>query len=417
MMLALVDCNNFFVSCERVFDLSLVGKPVAILSNNDGCIIARSNELKALGIKMGVPYFQVRDFMRQNRVVIRSSNFELYSDLSNRVMHTLAAFTPELEVYSVDEAFLHLPDTAKDTTAFARDVRKRVLKEVGIPTGVGIAPTKTLAKIANHIAKKSKAGIFCMPEDRMTVLKDYPVDDVWGIGRKTVAKLAAMGIRTVGALLALDRAFLQKTFSINMLRLVDELNGQVSLDTVDPEEQQQSLMVSRSFGHPVTDPVEMEESVTTYTAMAAGKLRAKNLRTAGVTITYVYYPEYGPRTAEGGTVSENVVFPEALNETVAMMSHIRPVLDAMFDPSRRYKKSCVTCWGLSDADTVQQDLFADEKPKTSAKVYAVMDKLNKRLGKRTVFHLSEGTEQSWFMRRDHLSPHYTTDWDALLKVK
>lgn len=414
-MFALADCNNFFVSCERVFDASLKGNPVAVMSNNDGCVISRSNELKALGVQMCTPLFQLRDLIPKHKIIVKSANFALYSDFSVRVMNTLGEFTPDLEIYSIDEAFLTLSlSDASQYEALGHTIRNRVLKVTGIPTGIGIAVTKTLAKIANHIAKKSGKGVYVLCDSK-SVLDNLPVGDVWGIGRRSSETLRKLGIKTASALCELDREFILRHFSINMLRTVEELKGIPVFETLDAESASQSITVSRSFGRPVTTLPEMVESVAVYTSQAAAKLRAESLRASGITVCFQYYSEHGFTSTGTGMVSLPVTFPEPLSDTSEMMRYIRPVLSRLFESGRRYKKSCVICFGLCSENRIQQDFFAVSKPQNE-KLYATIDALNRKFGKRTLFHLSEGINPAWMMRSEHRSPAYTTNWKEIPEV-
>lgn len=414
-MIGLVDGNNFFVSCERVFDPSLEGKPVAVLSNNDGCCISRSNEFKALGIAMGTPYFQIRN---TPGLILRSSNYELYGDLSRRVISVLNTFVPKVEQYSIDEAFIHpeLPENS-DFYTFGCQVRKRVLKWVGIPCGVGFAPTKTLAKIANHIGKKLPSGVFVMPSDMRAVLEKTPVSEVWGIGRRLAPQLERLGIRNAWQLSQKDVAEMQKKFSVNLGRTILELRGVICFEEEDPEEASKSITCSRSFGYPVVEFRDLEESVAVYTAKAAEKLRKEKLCAAGANIYFQMYPEYEPNPKPAGTTAITVTFPVPTDDTSRMLSVIFPKLKTIFVDGRRYKKSGVVFFGLESSSSVQPDLFSPAPKKENSALFKVVDKVNKKFGRGTVFTLSEGIEKKWQMKREMLSRSYTTDWSSLLEVR
>ena len=417
-MFALVDCNNFYVSCERVFDLSLVNKPVAILSNNDGCVISRSGELKTLGIKMGVPYFQLNPLIKAHGIEIRSSNYELYGDLSKRVMTVLGDFSPDVEPYSIDEAFLSLslPDGA-GYFAYGQQIRRRIMKWVGIPVGVGIAPTRTLAKIANHIAKKLPEGVFVMPEDNTALLAQLPVEDVWGIGHRLADKLNRLGINTAGQLKSQDDAFIRRQFNVCVARTVMELNGTPAIDMDSIEEPSKSISCSRSFGHPVIDLRDLTEAVAVYTSTAATKLRKENQKAAGANIYFQYYPEYGNQALEGGITGTTVIFDFPTGDTGTMLKKIAAVLPGIFIEGRRYKKAGVVFYGLESAAAVQQDIFSYAEASRRDKLYEAVDKINKQFGRKALFHLAEGVLRPWTMKRDHLSPNYTTDWTQIPEVK
>ena len=417
-MIGLVDGNNFFVSCERVFDPSLEGKPVAVLSNNDGCCICRSNEFKALKIAMGTPYFQLKPLIPQYGLILKSSNYELYADLSRRVIATLQEFVPKVEQYSIDEAFIHpaLPADAYYET-FGRTVRQTILQWVGIPCGVGFAPTKTLAKIANHIGKKMPSGVYVMPSDLKSVLEKLPVSEVWGVGRKLAPKLERLGIRTAWLLANQDVVEMQKKFSVLLGKTILELRGIPCLEEELPDEPSKSITCSRSFGHPVLDLCDLEESVATYTAKAAEKLRKEQQFASGATVYFQMYPEYEGGNLPAGETAVTVTFPVPTDDTGKMLTAIRPKLESIYIPGRRYKKSGVIFFGLESGTTRQLDLFQEEKTLECSQLFRTVDALNAKFGKGTVFSLGEGIRKPWQMKRDLLTPSYTTSWDQLLKVK
>ena len=417
-MIGLIDGNNFFVSCERVFDPSLEGKAVAVLSNNDGCCISRSNEFKALNIPMGTPYFQLRPLIKKYDLHFRSSNYALYGDMSRRIIAILNEFVPLVEQYSIDEAFIHpvLPP-GRDLYSFGVFIRKTLLQWTGIPCGAGFAKTKTLAKIANHIAKKNPSGVFVMPEDSSGILRALPVSEVWGIGRRLAPKLEKIGIHTAWDLTRMDAAELKKRFSVLLAQTAMELQGLPCIGTEDPEELSQSISCSRSFGHPVTQLHDLEESVASYTARAAEKLRRENQRAAGANIYFQYFPEHASPPLPGGMTSTTVSFEFPTADTRQMMKAIRPVLKGIFIPGRRYKKSGVLLYGLESSTHAADDLFAPSDSSKDSELFKVVDQLNARFGRGTVFSLGEGIRKEWQMKRTLLSPDYTTDWDQLPVVK
>ncbi len=417
-MFALVDCNNFFVSCERVFDLSLSNRPVAVLSNNDGCVISRSNELKALGVKMGTPFFQLRPLIARHNIAARSSNFELYGDMSRRFITTLSDFSPDVEQYSIDEAFIRLPlDKNADYLSHGVSIRRRVLKWLGLPVGVGIAPTRTLAKIANHIGKKIPEGVFVMPAEPGPVLTALPVEDVWGIGRRLAEKLNRLGIRTAEQLRHQNDAFIRERLNVCVARTVMELNGIPALEADSIEEPSQSISCSRSFGHPVVDLRDLAEAVSTYIATAATKLRGENQKATGVNIYFQYYPEYGNNELPGGTTGTTVIFNTPTADTGAMLNQISPALPSIFIDGRRYKKAGAIFLGLENEANAVPDIFNAAEQEKGDKLYAVVDRLNRQFGRKAIFHAGEGIARPWAMKRDHLSPSYTTDWTQLPVVK
>lgn len=415
-MLGLVDANNFFVSCERIFDRSLEGRPVGILSNNDGCVVSRSNELKALGVKMGTPYFQLKPDIKRLGLVLKSSNYELYGDISNRIMATLSEFVPSVEQYSIDEAFIHPDGISADWQLFGEKIRKTILKWIGVPCGVGFAPTKTLAKITNHIGKKSPSGVFVMPKDTKSVLDTLDVSEIWGVGRRLAPKLYAKGIRTAWQLANYGDAKLQKSFSVVLVRTAMELRGEACIGEAENEELSQSITCSRSFGEPVTTLEAMTESVCHYMGRAAEKLRKEGQRASGVNVYFEYYPEYKPQKLEGGYTSCTISFPAPTDDTSTMLHSITPQLKQIFLKGRRYKKSGVILWGL-ESGAVQLDLFAPKPAASKSKLYAAVDKINAKFGKGAIAPLAEGLDKTWKMRRDKLSPHYTTSWSDIPPVK
>ncbi len=417
-MIGLVDGNNFYVSCERIFDPTLEGKPVAVLSNNDGCVISRSAEFKALGIPMGTPFFQLKPLMADRGLILKSSNYALYGDISRRVIAILRDFTPDVEQYSIDEAFIRveLPAGA-DYFEFGRKIRRTLLKQIGIPCGIGFAATRTLAKIANHIGKKEPDGVFVMPEDPHPVLDQLPVSEVWGIGHRLAPKLERLGIRTAWQLSCRDVSAMQKKFSVSLGRTILELRGISCIEGNPAEEPSRSISCSRSFGYPVVDFDELCESIAAYTAGAAEKLRRERLLAAGVNVYFQMYPEYGPVRREGGMSCGTIVFPEPTDDTGKMMTAVKPELRKMFIAGRRYKKSGVVFFGLESSLDRQQDLFSASQQGEASELYRVVDLLNAKFGRGTIFLMGEGIRKPWRMRRELLSPGYTTNWGELLNVK
>ena len=417
-MIGLVDGNNFYVSCERVFDLSLEGRPVAVLSNNDGCVISRSQEFKALDIPMGTPYFKLKPIMAKSGIVLKSSNYELYGDMSRRLVQILHEFAPVVEPYSIDEAFIELSIPSLDYYAYSKEIRSAILKWIGIPCGVGFAPTKTLAKIANHIGKKRPEGVFIMPADASNVLRDLTVEEVWGIGSRLGVKLRSRGIRTALQLAQADIKKLQDAFSVNVARTALELRGTPAVVDEDPEDLSQSVSCSRSFGYPVEDLRELEEAVSFYTASSAEKLRKEKQIAAGANVYFQYYPEYGTSPSDGGFTSTTVAFEPLTDDTSSMLHAIRPALRGIYREGRRYKKAGVVFFGLEPKEKPQPDLFtvAKAKPKRDG-LYQVVDEINSHHGRGAVFTLSSGIERKWAMKLGILSPSYTTRWNSLPSAK
>ncbi len=416
--IALVDCNNFYASCERVFEPRLRGKPVVVLSNNDGCVIARSNEAKALGIEMGAPWHLCRTRFEKAGVVVRSSNYTLYGDMSARVMRVLSGFTPNLEIYSIDEAFLGLSGFETRLETHARELRQTVLQWTGIPVSVGIAPTKTLAKVANRIAKKDAAsgGVRCLLDEaaQREALAKLELTDLWGIARRLAARLSAIGITTPLELRDADHRLIRERFSVVLERMVLELRGAacIGLEEVTPD--RKSLIASRSFGQPVETRRGLEEAVSVYTARAAEKMRRQNLATASLAVwieTNGFKPEERQYSA-----SKSVRLSVATADTGKLIAAATAALRIIFKQGYRYKKAGVTFLELVPAGRVQRGLFDQPDDARSISRMHAVDELNARFGRGTIGFGTAGERQVWSLRREFISPRYTTDWNELLQV-
>ena len=418
-MIGLVDGNNFYVSCERVFDRKLVGKPVAVLSNNDGCCVAMSNEFKALGIPRGTPYFQLRDREKSGELIFRSSNYELYGDMSRRIISILREEALDVEQYSIDEAFIYPP--AVDLIEYGRRLRKKILRWTGIPCGVGFAPTKTLAKIANHIGKKLPGGVYVLPEDPTEVLAKLPAGEVWGVGHRLVHKLKADRIVTAKDLRDAPDDVVRRIGGVTLLRTATELRGVSCNQDHDYDADPDSVSCSRSFGRPVTTLEELSESVASFASQAAVKLRKHGLLASGCNI-YAQLAKPGMfEDAEGwdaNFVSETVMFPEPTDATNRMLKAISDGVEALWVPGARYRKSGVVFFGLESVGATQQlDLFSESAPLESSKLYQAIDALNARYGRGKVFSASEGIVREWKMKRSLLSKRPTTNWSELITVR
>ena len=443
-MIGLVDGNNFFVSCERVFDRRLVGRPVAVLSNNDGCCVSRSNEFKALGIPMGTPYFQLKDREAAGELFFRSSNYELYGDMSRRIISILREEAVDVEQYSIDEAFIVPPNLAErgngelvtgngdeDFTPtrspfpiphspyldYGRRLRSKILRWVGIPCGVGFAPTKTLAKIANHIGKKNADGVFLMPDDPTEILSDLPVQEVWGVGRRLPSKLRAARIISARHLRDADDDTIRSIGGVTLLRTAMELRGIPSHEERDYDADPDSISCSRSFGEPATTAEALAESLAAYTAQAAAKLRRHGLLAAGCNI----YAQIFASGGGGDFLDRTIVFPAPTDATNEMLRAIRDEVDALYVAGTRYRKTGVVFFGLEKPGTAHQmDLFEDSRspfpaPRSPSPLYAAVDALNARYGNGKVFSAAQGLgAKSWHMKRQKLSRRPTTRWDELM---
>ena len=417
-MIGLVDGNNFFVSCERVFNRRLVGRPVAVLSNNDGCCVSRSNEFKALGISMGTPYFQLKHREKSGEISFCSSNYELYGDMSRRIISILRDESVDIEQYSIDEAFIFPPTTAaKDYVAYGQRIRAKILRWVGIPCGIGFAPTKTLAKIADHIAKKRPEGVFVLPDDPSEFLANLPCGEVWGVGRRLAPKLRAERILTALHLRDAPDDTLRSLGGVTLLRTAMELRGMACYEDRNYDADPDSISCSRSFGEPATTQDAIAESLASFTAQAAAKLRRHGLLAAGCNI-------YAQIFAEGGggeCVGRTVVFPTPTDATNVMLNAISGEVQHLYLPGVRYRKTGMVFFGLEKPDKPRQlDLFSDSTkpaPRPSA-LYKAIDALNSKYGNGKVFSAAEGMgHKSWHMKRQKLSKRPTTRWDELMTVR
>lgn len=417
--IALVDCNNFFVSCERVFNPKLIGRPAVVLSCNDGCIIARSQEVKDLGIPMGAPYFQWASFLKAHEVAIFSSNFALYGDLSHRVMETLRFFNPDLEVYSIDEAFLHI-EGVKDVLAHCRHIRQKVLQWTGIPVSIGIAKTKTLAKVANRRAKKNPScQEVCHPSEQEVdvILKKLDVGDIWGIGSRLSHSLAKRGIFTAAQLRDQPDHWIKSTMSVVGLRTVMELRGIPCLNVEEVTSAKQTIMTSRSFGRPILSHEELLEAISSFTARGAEKLREE-----GSLASWLQIFIETKRHLEDAYYSNQAraVLAEPTNFTPHLLNCAKESLKAIFRPGFVYKRAGILLGGLVPEGCYQQDLFTLHDPVKEAKRKTVMnllDKVNNKYGYRALQFASEGISQGWQRKKGLCSDCYTTRWSDLLTIR
>lgn len=416
-LFALVDCNNFYASCERVFQPALRGRPVVVLSNNDGCVIARSNEAKTLGIDMGAPWHLYRGRFAEQGVVVRSSNYTLYGDMSARVMRILADFTSNLEIYSIDEAFLDVTGI-KDLEEHARRLRATVLQWTGIPVSIGVAPTKVLAKVANRLAKRDPAGggvgVLREPATQNAALAALGLTDLWGVARRMATRLEADGIRTPLELRAADPQAIRQRFGVVLQRLALELRGVscLPLELLTPD--RKSIIFSRSFGRPITERAEVEEAVGAFTSRAAAKMRRQGLATAHISVFVETNPfrERDPQYR----ASRGVTLPVATADTARLIKAAQTALAAIWRDGYRYKKAGVMLIDLGKATTVGSGLFDRRDDGRSLSRMRVLDGLNARFGRDTVAYGRTGQARPWRLRSDMLSQRFTTDWNELLRV-
>lgn len=416
---ALVDCNNFYASCEKLFAPKLATRPVVVLSNNDGCIVARSAEAKALGIAMGVPWFKIAEQAQQHGIVALSSNYALYADMSNRVVQVLSEFTHELEVYSIDESFLDLSGFAHlDLMAYGQRIRQRIARWVGLPVCVGIAPTKTLAKLANHFAKKRPAfdGVCHLGSldevTRVRLFSETEVNEVWGVGARLTARLAELGIDTVEDLRRADPAWIRQHFGVVLERTVRELNGVSCLDleTVAPPKKQ--IMASRSFGSAVFHLAELRQAIAHHISRAAEKLRAQGCEAGALSVMIRTNPFKPTDPQYQRTVTVPLSSPSA--DTLDLVAVAAAVLERIYRPGFAYHKAGVMLSELQPVGTRQAELFDDATQDTRRQsAMQVMDAINKKWGRGTLRAAAASGKQAWQMRRERLSPAYTTSWAEL----
>jgi DNA polymerase V len=417
-VIALIDCNNFYVSCERVFNPRLVDRPVVVLSNNDGCAVSRSNEAKALGIKMGAPWFKLKELARQQGLVACSSNYALYADMSNRVMSILEHYSPCQEVYSIDECFLDLTGSpGRDGREQGHEIRERVRQWTGLPVCVGLAATKTLAKLANHIAKKNPPfGGVCdlnaMPSGESDHwFSQLGVGEVWGVGGRLTPRLAELGIHTVLDLKRAEPARLRSRFSVMMEKTNRELNGRICIEMEEITPPKKQIMSSRSFGVPVSDLQSLQESVALYVSRAAEKLRRQNSCAGSLQVSIRTSP-FNPAVPYYGN-SITLSLPTPTDDTLQLTRVALAGLARIYRPGFRYQKAGVMLSELVSPTAVQADLFAGRSESRSRVLMGVLDRVNRTLGRGTLHSAREGFTQPWKMKQDHKSPGYTTRWDEL----
>ena len=433
-MYALVDGNNFYVSCERVFRPSLNNRPVIVLSNNDGCAIARSNEAKALGIIMGAPWFQIRHFEESHGLVALSANFALYGDMSDRMMSLAAGLGHRQEVYSIDESFIDMTGIKGDLTLRSQKIRYRILKWIGIACGIGIGPTKTLAKLANHIAKTAerKQGSYpshhaqvcnignLKPGERDALMQATEVGEVWGVGRRIGAQLKESGIVTVLDLARLDPAMVKRRWSVILERTVRELQGTDCIGLEHEPPKKQEIACTRSFGHPVLELSVLQEAVTEFASRAAQKLRLQNGH-AGQVLTFI---RTSPFRTQDLQYSRSTVVPlrRPTNDSRDINQAALLGLQASYRHGFKYTKAGVMLLDISPAELIQYELAldGDEADPGSSRLMQALDAVNQRFGRGTVTLASaglSGDQRQWCMKQERRTPGYTTDWEGLALVR
>ena len=414
--IALIDCNSFYVSCERLFNPKIRKLPVVVLSNNDGCIISRSNEAKALGIKMGEPYFKARNIIIKNNVQVFSSNYSLYGDISRRVMRTLKRFNSKIEVYSIDEAFLDLSNFSdKEVKDVGKEIRNTVLQWTGIPTSIGIAETKTLSKVANHIAKKQKSGVVSLVniKDLDPILEKVEVRDIWGVGKQLSKFYIKNGIYNAKQLKNASNTWIKKTKNVLSSRTAMELRGVPCIEIETKQAKRKSCCVSRSFGKKVEKLRELKESVTSYCLNAAEKIRSESLVCKSITV----FIRTSPFQNKGifYSNSKTIDFPIATNNSIEIVKNALTGLDLIYKDGFKYQKAGIILSGLSDSEK-GNSLFKSTKDERIKNLMQSIDNTNYRYGRSTISLASAGINKKWSMRRQYSSKIDTADFYSLPKI-
>jgi DNA polymerase V len=432
-MLALVDGNNFYCSCERVFQPRLQNRPLVVLSNNDGCAIARSDEAKALGIKMGAPYFQLRELERDAGLIALSANFALYGDMSDRMMTLAAGLGHMQEVYSIDESFIDLSGIPGDLVLRARKIRRRIHQWIGIPTCIGIGPTKTLAKLANAIAKSAerKPGSYpahhaqichlgaCTPEELAQLLQATEVGDVWGVGRKIGAQLRENGVHTALDLQRMSPAAAKAGWSVVLEKTVRELNGVPCIEFEDEPPAKQQIACTRSFGHPVTELIELQEAITEFACRAAEKLRKQGSHTGHI-MAFIRTSPFRKQDPQYSR-SASIPLPSPTSDSAHITQAANAIIKRIYRPGFKYAKAGVMLMDLQPATREQLTLDFDEvMPENRVRLMDAMDQVNQRYGRGTLKLASAGAPRArklWAMKQERMSSGFTTDWEGLSITK
>ncbi len=415
--IALIDCNSFYVSCERLFNPKIRKKPVVVLSNNDGCIISRSNEAKALGIKMGEPYFKEKEIIVKNNVQVFSSNYSLYGDISRRVMRTLKRFNSDIEIYSIDEAFLDLSNFSdNEIENVGHEIRSTVLKWTGIPTSIGIAKTKTLSKVANHIAKKKKSGVVSLIgiENIDPILEKVDINDVWGVGRQLTKFYHQNGIYNAKQLKNKSNTWIKKSSNVLSSRTAMELRGVSCIDLEKTSSKRKSCIVSRSFGKRVEDFQELREAIAGYSLNASEKIRSESLVTKSITAfvrTSPFQNRYGFYSN-----SKTIDLPMATNNSIEIVKVALNALESIFKNGYRYQKAGIILSHLSES-TNNKNLFSSERDEKINSLMRSIDNTNYKYGRSTLSLASAGVQKGWNMRRQYSSKIDTADFYCLPTIR
>ena len=415
--IALIDCNSFYVSCERLFNPKIRKKPVVVLSNNDGCIISRSNEAKALGIKMGEPYFKEKDIIVKNNVQVFSSNYSLYGDISRRVMRTLRRFNSDIEIYSIDEAFLDLSNFSdEEVENIGHEIKNVVLKWTGIPTSIGIAKTKTLSKVANYIAKKKQSGVvsFVGIEDIDPILEKVEINNVWGIGKQLTKFYHQNGIYNAKQLKNKSNTWIKKSSNVLSSRTAMELRGVSCINLETTSSKRKSCVVSRSFGKKIENFQELKEAIANYSLNASEKIRSESLVAKSITVfvrTSPFQSQYGFYSN-----SKTIDFPIATNNSIEIVKATLNALENIFKNGYRYQKAGVMLSHLSESNN-NKNLFSSERDEKINSLMKSIDNTNYRYGRSTLSLASAGVHKKWNSKRQHYSKIDTADFHCLPTIK
>ena len=413
--IALIDCNSFYVSCERLFNPKIQKVPVVVLSNNDGCVISRSTEAKRIGIKMGEPYFKVKELVKRNNVQIFSSNYALYGDISRRVMKVLKGFSDKIEIYSIDEAFIDLTHIKNELAEeYGKKIRERVLKWTGIPTSVGISNTKTLSKVANHVAKKDKAGVFYLKNDIDEVLKSFNISDVWGVGKQLSKLYLKNGIDNALKLKNISNSWVKKSTNVLGAKTVMELRGIPCIELDTEETKRKSCCVSRSFGKKVQSLEKLKESVTTHCLNASEKIRNDNQTTRSITV----FIRTSPFDKNRGYYSNSFTtdLPIATNNSLELVKTAIAGLEKIYKYGYFYQKAGIILSKLNEAGEKELNLLTPILENKSQKLMKAMDLTNSKYGRNVISVAQAGINNSWKMRREHSSRIDTASFDSLPKI-
>ena len=414
--IALVDCNSFYVSCERLFNPKIQKKAVVVLSNNDGCVISRSKEAKEIGIKMGEPYFKVKELVKRNKVEVYSSNYALYGDISRRVMKVLKTFSPKVEIYSIDEAFIDLSFMdEKGVEDYGSEIRSRVLKWTGIPTSVGIACTKTLSKVANHIAKKEKAGVIYLNENIDEKLKKFPIEDVWGVGKQLSKFYYKNNISNAYDLKNVSNTWVKKGTNVLGAKTAMELRGIPCIDLQIDQVKRKNCCVSRSFGRKVKDINELEESIITHCLNAAEKIRADDQIAKTITVFIRTSPFDKNKKYYSNSKTIDLAIPSS--NSIELIKNAIKALTDIYKYGYSYQKAGIILSGLKDANQNDQNLLTPLLENKSKKLMKAIDYTNTKYGRYAISIAQAGLSKGWKMRREHSSKIDTASFDSLPKIR